>query len=255
MAMQSINPSNDQVLKSYPEMAELELQAILEQSQQAFAAWRTRPFAKRAELLFAAQAELLKRREEYARLMALEMGKPLAQGRAEVEKCAACCEFYARHGAAFLSPEPAATDAVKSYVSFEPLGVVLAIMPWNFPFWQVFRFAVPALTAGNAGVLKHASNVSGCSLAIEDLFRKAGFPEGLFRSLLISNKQVASLIANPLVKAVTLTGSNRAGEEVAAQAGRMLKKTVLELGGSDPFVVLGDADLERAAEVGVQSRL
>ncbi len=255
MPLVSLNPATDEVLREYPELSEAELDAAVRGAAAAFRVWRGRPFAERARALLAVKEALLARREELARLMALEMGKPLAQGRAELDKCAAGCEFYAAQAQAFLSPEPAPTEAAKSYVAFEPLGPVLAIMPWNFPFWQVFRFAAPALMAGNAALLKHASNVSGCALAIESLFREAGLPEGLFRSLLISSGRVAGLIARPEIRAVTLTGSGRAGAEVAAQAGRFLKKTVLELGGSDPYLVLADADLELAARVSAQSRL
>jgi len=255
MPLVSLNPATDEVLREYPELSEAELDSVVRAAAAAFRVWRGRPLAERARALLAVKEALLARREELARLMALEMGKPLAQGRAELDKCAAGCEFYAAQAEAFLRPEPAPTEAAKSYVAFEPLGPVLAIMPWNFPFWQVFRFAAPALMAGNAALLKHASNVSGCALAIEALFREAGLPEGLFRSLLLSSGRVAGLIARPEIRAVTLTGSGRAGAEVAAQAGRFLKKTVLELGGSDPYLVLADADLELAARVSAQSRL
>jgi succinate-semialdehyde dehydrogenase/glutarate-semialdehyde dehydrogenase len=187
--------------------------------------------------------------------MALEMGKPLAQGRAEAEKCAWVCDFFAEQAEAFLAPRSIPTDASKSLVVFQPLGVVLAVMPWNFPFWQVFRFVAPALMAGNAGLLKHASNVSGCALAIEEILHAAGFPKELFRTLLVGSPRVAALIEAPQVKAVTLTGSTPAGRSVAAKAGERLKKTVLELGGSDPYLILEDADLEPAAETCVASRL
>src|SRR5713101_1374978 len=187
--------------------------------------------------------------------MALEMGKPVTQGEAEVEKCAWGCEYYAEHAARFLAPEPRETDAARSYVRFDPLGPVLAVMPWNFPFWQVFRFAAPALMAGNAGILKHASNVPRCALEIERVFRAAGLPEGLFGTVLVGPAAVPALIADARIRAVTLTGSDRAGSQVAEQAGRHLKKTVLELGGSDPFIVLEDADLERAATTAVEARL
>jgi succinate-semialdehyde dehydrogenase/glutarate-semialdehyde dehydrogenase len=183
------------------------------------------------------------------------MGKPIVQSRAEVEKCAWVCEFYADNAEKFLADEIIKTEATKSFVSFQPLGVILAIMPWNFPFWQVFRFAVPNLMAGNAGLLKHASNVSGCALAIEDVFRKAGFPKNLFRSLLVKSNNVKEIISNPKVQAVTLTGSVPAGKSVASLAGSLIKKTVLELGGSDPYVILEDADLEKAAMSCVTSRL
>ncbi|HXV87089.1 MAG TPA: NAD-dependent succinate-semialdehyde dehydrogenase, partial [Gemmatimonadales bacterium] len=182
-------------------------------------------------------------------------GKPLAQGAAEAEKCAWVCDYYAEHAARFLAPESASTDAARSYIAFQPLGVVLAIMPWNFPFWQVFRFAAPALMAGNAGVLKHASNVCGCALAIEAVFQEAGFPPHLFQALLVGSAQVPRIIQHPLVRAVTLTGSTPAGRAVAAEAGFAVKKTVLELGGSDPYLVLQDADLDLAVQTCVTSRL
>jgi succinate-semialdehyde dehydrogenase/glutarate-semialdehyde dehydrogenase len=187
--------------------------------------------------------------------MALEMGKPVAAGRAEADKCAWVCEYYADHAEGFLADEPIATDATHSFVRYEPLGVVLAVMPWNFPLWQVFRFAAPALMAGNAGVLKHASNVCGCALAIEDVFRRAGFPEHLFRSLLVGSRQVDALLGHPRIMAATLTGSTPAGKAVARRAGELLKKTVLELGGSDPYLILEDADVEAAAATCVASRL
>jgi succinate-semialdehyde dehydrogenase/glutarate-semialdehyde dehydrogenase len=194
-------------------------------------------------------------KEKYARTMALEMGKPITQGGAEVEKCAWACDYYAEHAEAFLADQPRETDASRSYIRFDPLGPVLAIMPWNFPFWQVFRFAAPALMAGNPGILKHASNVPRCALQIEAVFREAGFPEGLFRALLVGPDKVPAIITDPRVRAVTLTGSDSAGSKVAEQAGRELKKTVLELGGSDPFIVLEDADVEKAAKTAVDARL
>jgi succinate-semialdehyde dehydrogenase/glutarate-semialdehyde dehydrogenase len=201
-------------------------------------------------------AEILRQKQtDYARLMALEMGKPLAQGLAEIQKCAWACEYYAQNSARFLAPETILTDAAKSYVTFQPLGVVLAVMPWNFPFWQVFRFAAPTLMAGNAAVLKHASNVSGCALAIETLLRDAGLPPALFRTLLLSSAKMSAVIEHPLIRAVTLTGSTPAGQAVASCAGKLLKKTVLELGGSDPYLVLEDADLESTVATCVTARL
>ena len=201
-------------------------------------------------------AKLLRDRAgDYARTMALEMGKPLRDGIAEAQKCATACDFYAENAARFLAREPIATEARSSFVTFNPLGVVLAVMPWNFPFWQVFRFAAPALMAGNAAVLKHASNVPACALAIEALFKDAGFPQNLFRTLLIGSSQVDAVIEHPQVSAVTITGSSAAGRAVARKAGEMLKKTVLELGGSDPYLVLEDADPEFAATVCAKGRL
>jgi len=217
--------------------------------------WRDVSFTERGAILKRA-AQLLRRdRDQHALLMAREMGKPIDQGRAEVEKCALCCDYFAEHAEAFLRAEEVRTEAAHSYVLFQPLGVLLAIMPWNFPFWQVFRAATQALMAGNACVLKHASNVCGCALAIEQVFRDAGLPEGLFRSLLLPSRDVAELIAHPAVAAVTLTGSTAAGKSVAATAGAHLKKTVLELGGSDAYVVLDDADIAAAAETCAASRL
>ncbi|MBI3996408.1 MAG: NAD-dependent succinate-semialdehyde dehydrogenase [Candidatus Omnitrophica bacterium] len=255
MSLQSINPATGAMVQSYPEHAPAEVQRIVDRAHHAFLAWRQIPYEVRAAKMRAAAAILRKQQETYARLMAQEMGKPLTQGRSEIEKCALGCEYYAEHAARYLAPELIATDAAKSYVAFEPLGVVLAVMPWNFPFWQVFRFAAPALMAGNVVVLKHASNVCGCSLAIESVFRNAGFPDGTFRSVLVGSERVAQLIEQPFVKAVTLTGSTPAGRAVASKAGSLLKKTVLELGGSDPYLILEDADLEAAATTCVASRL
>src|SRR5213593_354434 len=221
----------------------------------AFLQWREVPFARRAQRMREAAQILRTRRAEYARTMTLEMGKPIVQGEAEVDKCAWACEYYADHAEAFLAEQSRETEASRSYVRFDPLGPVLAVMPWNFPFWQVFRFAAPALMAGNAGVLKHASNVPRCALAIEEVFREAGFPRGLFSTVLVGSSAVAALIADPHIVAVSLTGSDRAGSKVAEQAGRELKKTVLELGGSDPFIVLADADLAAAARTAAEARL
>ena len=255
MTLQSINPATGDVLETFAETSATELDGILERADAASRDWRRQPVAQRAERLRAAARVLRERQADYARTMALEMGKPLAQGAAEVEKCAWACDYYAEQGEALLAPQPRATEAVRSYVRFDAIGPVLAIMPWNFPFWQVFRFAAPALLAGNAGVLKHAANVSRCALEIEDVFRRAGFPEGLFRAVLLQNARVGAVIADPRIRAVTLTGSDRAGTQVAEQAGRHLKKTVLELGGSDPFIVLADADVDAAARTAAEARL
>jgi succinate-semialdehyde dehydrogenase / glutarate-semialdehyde dehydrogenase len=243
------------VLETFEETSADALDRVLERADAASRDWRRRPVEERAARLRDAARLLRERKSAYARTMALEMGKPLAQGVAEAEKCASACDYYAEHGEAFLADEARATGAVRSYVRFEALGPILAIMPWNFPFWQVFRFAAPALVAGNAGILKHAPNVSRCALEIEELFREAGFPDGLFRAVLLRNDAVGGVIADPRVRAVTLTGSDRAGSQVAEQAGRHLKKTVLELGGSDPFIVLEDADLARAAATAADARL
>src|SRR5438093_142446 len=255
MALSSINPSSGELLESFEEATPAALERVLEHAWQAFLGWRTRAFAERAERLREAARVLRGKKAEYARLMALEMGKPVTQGEVEVEKCAWGCEYYAEHAARFLAPEPRETDAARSYVRFDPVGPVLAVMPWNFPFWQVFPFAAPALMAGNAGVLKHASNVPRCALEIEGVFRAAGLPEGLFGTVLVGPPAVPALIADARIRAVTLTGSERAGSQVAERAGRELKKTVLELGGSDPFIVLADADLPRAAKAAASARL
>src|SRR5262245_30018196 len=255
MAIESINPATGETLETYEEMTPQETAAAVCEAHEAWKAWRRVPFIERARPMKKAAVILRERKEEYARLMALEMGKPLKQGIAEAEKSALGCDYYADHADAHLAPETIKTESTKSYVAFEPLGVVLAVMPWNFPFWQVFRFAAPALMAGNAGVLKHASNVPGCALAIEQVFVEAGFPKGVFRTLLIGSRQVKAVIENPLVAAVTLTGSTPAGKAVAAQAGAVIKKTVLELGGSDAYIVLEDADLDLAVNTCVTSRL
>ncbi len=255
MPIESVNPATGETLKLYEEMTPQQTAAAVAQAHDAWKGWRKATFAERATPMKKAAAILRERKEEFAKLMALEMGKPFKQGVAEAEKCALGCEYYADHAEAHLAPEPVKTEASKSYIAFEPLGVVLAVMPWNFPFWQVFRFAGPALMAGNAGVLKHASNVPGCALEIEKVFKDAGFPDGVFRTLLIGSKQVKAVIENPLVSAVTLTGSTPAGKSVAAHAGAVIKKTVLELGGSDPYIVLEDADLEYAVNTCATSRL
>lgn len=255
MSLDVVNPATGETLKTYDEMTPGETAAAIADAHAAWKSWRTAPFADRARPMKKAAAVLRERKEEFARLMALEMGKPIKQGIAEAEKCALGCDYYADNAEAHLAPELVKTEASKSYVAFEPLGVVLAVMPWNFPFWQVFRFAAPALMAGNTGVLKHASNVPGCATAIEDVFRQAGFPRGVFRTLLIGSRQVKAVIENPLVSAVTLTGSTPAGKAVAAQAGAVLKKTVLELGGSDPYIILEDADLDYTVNTCATSRL
>jgi len=255
VSLQSVNPATGAVLETFEETSPTELDRIIARADAASREWRVLPVAARAERLRAAGRILRERKDAYARTMALEMGKPLAQGVAEAEKCAWVCDYYADQAAAMLADQPRQTDAARSYVRFEAIGPVLAIMPWNFPFWQVFRFAAPALAAGNAGLLKHAPNVPRCALEIEQVFRDAGLPEGLFRSVFLSNEAAAGAIADPRVRAVTLTGSDRAGSQVAERAGRHLKKTVLELGGSDPFIVLEDADLARAANVAAEARL
>ncbi len=255
MTLQSVDPATGRVIQEYEETTREELEHLLERAAEAFGRWRTTPLAERVAVLSRAARLLRERAGKYGRLMAREMGKPLAQGVAETEKCAWVCDYYAEHAEEFLAPEQVATDASRSYVAFQPLGPILAVMPWNFPFWQVFRFAAPALAAGNVAVLKHASNVSGCALAIRDLFAEAGLPEGVFSVVLLPGRKVLDLVADRRIAAVTLTGSTPAGRAVAAAAGEALKKTVLELGGSDPYVILEDADLELAAEICVASRL
>jgi succinate-semialdehyde dehydrogenase / glutarate-semialdehyde dehydrogenase len=255
MAIQSINPATDEVLDTFPETSPEELERTLADGHDAFVTWRGRPFAERSARMHEVARLLRERKDALARTMTLEMGKPIVQSEAEVDKCAGTCEYYAEHAERFLAVQPRETDAAKSYVRFDPLGIILAVMPWNFPFWQVFRFAAPALMAGNAGLLKHASNVPQCALAIEDVFKAAGFPRGLFRTALVGSSAVGGLIADARVAAVTLTGSEHAGRQVAERAGREIKKTVLELGGSDPFIVLADADLAEAAKVAADARL
>ncbi|OGI47568.1 MAG: succinate-semialdehyde dehydrogenase [Candidatus Muproteobacteria bacterium RBG_16_65_34] len=252
--MESINPATGELLKSYEPWRDAQLETALAESAVAAPAWRATPFEERARLMRNAAAELRRYAARYGALVALEMGKLLKEARAEVEKCAWGCEYYAGQAAEFLRDEKIETDAGSSYIAYLPLGTILAVMPWNFPFWQVFRAAAPALMAGNTMVLKHSSNVPQCALAIEEIFRAAGFPAGVFRTLMIPATQAEQLIADPRIHAVTLTGSEAAGRKIAAAAGAALKKTVLELGGSDAFVVLADADLEQAASVGVTAR-
>ncbi|MEP0860755.1 MAG: NAD-dependent succinate-semialdehyde dehydrogenase [Ignavibacterium sp.] len=253
--VQSINPSNNELIKSYQEISDAELQNILERMQTAFENWKQQSFSFRSSLMKNAAEILRKKREEYSKLMTLEMGKPISQSKAEIDKCAWVCDYYADNAEKFLTDEIIKTDSTKSFVTYQPLGVILAVMPWNFPFWQVFRFAAPTLMAGNVGILKHASNVSGCSLAIEEVFSEAGFPEFVFKSVILSSSRVKELISNPIIQAVSLTGSVPAGKSVASVAGSFIKKTVLELGGSDPYVVLEDADLTETVQTCVNSRL
>lgn len=252
--MDSINPATGKKIAHYEPHSDADIESALAQVQRVQREWSQRPMDERVALLRRAAEILRERSDEFGRLITQEMGKLAREAKAEVEKCAAGCEYYANNGPQFLEDEMIESDAGKSYVAYQPLGVVLAVMPWNFPFWQVFRFAAPALLAGNGAVLKHASNVSCCALAIEKVLLDAGFPEGLFRTLLINADKVASVIEDRRVHAATLTGSDKAGRAVASKAGEQLKKTVLELGGSDPFVVLDDADLDAAAEWGVKAR-
>jgi succinate-semialdehyde dehydrogenase/glutarate-semialdehyde dehydrogenase len=253
--MQAINPANGEVIASYHPHSAGEVGQKIEKASAAFAGWSHTSLDERAGLLPRLAAVLEANKERYARLMTAEMGKPIKEARAEIDKCAWACRYYAEHGPAFLADDIVKTEAHKALVAFRPLGVVLAVMPWNFPFWQVLRFAIPSLLAGNTALLKHASNVPGSALALEEALREAGLPDGGFQTLLIPSGMVGDVIEHPAVRAVTLTGSNAAGRAIASKAGACLKKSVLELGGSDPFVVLEDADLDKAAEAGAASRL
>ncbi len=253
--IETVNPTTGRVRERYRVHDAREVERRLATAERAFPAWHDRSFAERAEVLRRAGDLLDSRQEEWARLMVEEMGKPIGAARSEAEKCAWVCRHYAEEAERYLAPRAVRTDASRSYVRYDPLGPVLAVMPWNFPFWQVFRFAAPGLMAGNVGLLKHASNTTGCALAIERLLAEAGLPEGAFQALLVPSSAVAGVIADERVRAVTLTGSEPAGRAVATAAAERIKKSVLELGGSDPFVVLADADLEAAVATGVQARM
>jgi succinate-semialdehyde dehydrogenase / glutarate-semialdehyde dehydrogenase len=252
--LESINPATGTLLARYPASTAEEIEMAISAADAAQQAWRRTSFEERAAAMRRLAAHLRHRREDYARLITVEMGKPITEALAEIEKCAWACDFYAERAAAFLADEVIATNASRSLVAYEPLGVVLAIMPWNYPFWQVFRFAAPALMAGNGALLKHASNIPQCALAVSSAFEEAGFPRDLFRTLLVSGPDVEPIIRDRRVRAVTLTGSSAVGAHVAAIAGAALKKTVLELGGSDPFIVLADADVKAAAATAVRAR-
>ncbi len=252
--IKTVNPANGKALETFAYTSPEQVDAKLDLAVAAQRSWRTWSFGERAKVLTAAAGVLRLREDELATTATREMGKPLTQAVAEVEKCAWCCDFYAHEAQNYLADESVESTATKSYVGFRPLGIVLAIMPWNFPYWQAIRAAAPALMAGNAMVLKHASNVSRCALDIERVFREAGAPEGLFTTLLLNSESVAGLIADDRIAAATLTGSEGAGMSVAAAAGHALKKTVLELGGSDPFIVLNDADIEASAATAVKAR-
>ena len=254
MSIRTINPTTGEVLETFELSSQEQIDAALQEVRQAFLGWRTTTFAERAEHLHNVARYLREHKARLARIAVLEMGKSIVEAESEVEKCAWVCDYFAEHAASMLADEQLASSATESYVAFRPLGVVLAVMPWNFPYWQVFRFAAPALMAGNTAILKHASNVSRVALEIERVFREAGLPQGTFRTILVPGAETVKLIADPRVAAVTLTGSELAGVEVAGASGRALKKTVLELGGSDAFIVLEDADLEQAAQVAVTAR-
>jgi succinate-semialdehyde dehydrogenase / glutarate-semialdehyde dehydrogenase len=255
MPFTTVNPATGEAIEDYCEMPASLIQALIEKTRQAFDPWKRTPLARRAELLKNTATVLRANTRRCAELMTAEMGKPIAQSRAEVEKCAWACEHFAGSAADHLADMHITTEMRSSYVTFAPLGIVLAIMPWNFPFWQVFRCAAPALMAGNTLLLKHARNTMGCAVAIEGIFREAGLPEHVFTNLIIGSEPVAAIIKHPDVAAVTLTGSTGAGCQVAATAGAHIKKTVLELGGSDPYIILRDADLERAVDTCVAARL
>ncbi len=252
--LKSIDPSTEEVFAEYEEFDNSKIDSYIERSERAFRDWRKRSFNERSSLLLKARDVLLEHKDRYALLMTKEMGKPITQAVAEIEKCAWVCEFYAEKAEEFLKDRMVRTDASESMVVYDPIGPVLAVMPWNFPFWQVFRFAAPALMAGNTGILKHASNVTGCALAIEEVFRLAGLPEGCFSTLIIDAGKVEKVICDSRIKAATLTGSEKAGASVASIAGSQIKKTVMELGGSDAFIVLDDADLDRAAKIAALAR-
>ncbi len=254
MGIRAINPATEQATE-FDTHSDAEVQRCLRAADEAFARWRTTALSDRAARMTGAAKVLRDGADEFAAIITREMGKPIAQAKSEVEKCAWVCDYYAEHANEFLSPQPAGVDGSRCYVRFDPIGPVLAVMPWNFPFWQVFRFAAPALMAGNVAVLKHAPGVPECAAAIEQVFDQAGFPEGVFGSLRIDNQQTEALIGHPAIRAVTLTGSERAGMAVASKAGEHLKKCVLELGGSDPFIVLGDADIKHAAEQAARARI
>jgi succinate-semialdehyde dehydrogenase/glutarate-semialdehyde dehydrogenase len=251
----SINPANNRVIASYEEMTPSRITSILNECNNDFLKWKNTSINDRSVKMLKAASVLRQKKNEFASIMTLEMGKPIKQAKAEVEKCAWVCKYFAENSSLFLNDKHISTDYDKSYVTYNPLGVIFAIMPWNFPFWQVFRFASPTLMAGNAAVLKHSSNVTGCALAIEQIFAEAGFPKNLFRTLIVSSKKIGPVISSNFVKAVSLTGSVPAGKAVAAAAGKVLKKCVLELGGSDPYIVLEDADLEKTVDCCVTARL
>lgn len=251
----TVNPTTGQILKVFEPLSDTELEHRLKLSEQAFKQFQHTTFAQRAECLYRAAKVLEQDQQRFAELMTLEMGKTLVSAVAEIAKCAHVCRYYAENAERFLADVPVESDAGYSFIRYQPLGPILAVMPWNFPFWQVFRFAAPALMAGNVGLLKHASNVPQCALAIEEIFERAGFEPGVFQTLLVGSDRTAAVVADARVRAVTLTGSEPAGAAVAAIAGRHLKKIVLELGGSDPFIVLRSADLESAVSTAVKSRM
>jgi len=251
----SINPISGKIFNTFESHTDKGVEKIINSTDKAYHSWKKTSFSTRSRMMQSVSDLLVSKKEDLAFLMAHEMGKVMSEGIAEIEKCAWVCEYYAQNAESFLQNEFIETQFTKSFASYQPLGTILAVMPWNFPFWQVFRFAAPTLMAGNTAVLKHASNVPGCAMVIEDLFREAGFPENVFKTLLIGSKQVEKVIRHQAIKAVSLTGSTPAGKSVAGIAGRELKKCVLELGGSDPYIILKDADIEKAAEICAAGRL
>src|SRR5258705_842629 len=252
--MKSINPFTEEVFAEYPDHNQQQVEQLLEQAEGAFAKWRGLSFSRRGELLRRVGELLLEQKNDLATLMTREMGKTIGGGEAEIEKCATACDYFANHAQRLLAIEEVPTDATRSYVRFDPLGPILAIMPWNFPFWQVFRFSAASLTAGNVAVLKHGWNLPGCGLAVDRIFREAGFPQGVFPNLLLDNNAAEALIAHPRIRAVTLTGSERAGKAVGSAAGRLIKKSVLELGGSDPSIVCPDVNVAATAAAAAGAR-
>ncbi len=251
----TVNPATGEILRTFQPATELEIDEALTRAANAFFEHRLLPFAERSALMTRAAEILEEEKNDLGRLMTVEMGKPIGAGIAEAEKCALACRYYAERAESFLADENVVVKDGRAWIAFQPLGAVLAVMPWNFPFWQVFRFAAPALMAGNVGMLKHSSNVPQCALAIEDVFRRAGFAAGVFQTLLVESSAVAGIIADRRIAAVTLTGSESAGREVASTAGRNLKKTVMELGGSDPFIVMPGADMDSASKTAVTARM
>ncbi|MFO7745861.1 MAG: NAD-dependent succinate-semialdehyde dehydrogenase [Psychroflexus sp.] len=255
MKFQSKNPYDGKNIAEYTSLTSEELNQKLEDSSEAFKHWRKTPLSERTGLLKKAGQILRDNVDEYAEVITLEMGKPISESRSEIEKCAWVCDYYAEHAEEFLAHEEVKTDASKSYVRHDPIGTVFAVMPWNFPFWQVFRFAAPTLTSGNTGLLKHASNVFGCAGKIEEVFIKAGYPKAVFQNLIIHHDETESVVSHDAVKAITLTGSERAGSSVAQLAGKYIKKSLLELGGSNSFIVLDDADINQAVETAIKARM
>ncbi|WP_296701379.1 NAD-dependent succinate-semialdehyde dehydrogenase [Algoriphagus sp.] len=255
MEFNSINPYNGKLIDKHKSHSKDETKSILEKSQMAFNSWRKVSIAERAKMMTKVGQILREDVETYAQMITMEMGKPISESRGEVKKCALACDYYSENTATFLADEIIETDARKSFVKHEPIGTILAIMPWNFPFWQVFRFAAPTLMAGNTGILKHASNVFGCAKMIEEIFIKAGFPEGVFQNLFVDHDQTESIIAHDAIKAVTLTGSERAGSAVAALAGKYLKKSLMELGGNNAFIVWKDANIDQAVKTAITARM